>query len=184
MTHPSRLIAAGGFLIACSIAIALYAPLKSALRGAQPYHRITEQGAEVLPEVSSVAEGRAAFGKSGSVTVRVAMPAQVIEYPVLIGTASANLGYQWVRAADSAVARSPRPLNGSTVITPSRPGLYHLALTAREPRMHAAIEPRRVLGDVTIAVLVAFGQKLGGMIIGYRIGAYPFERLGGEKPLG
>src|SRR5688572_33395940 len=42
MTHPSRLIAAGGFLVACSIAIALYAPLKSALRGAQPYHRITE----------------------------------------------------------------------------------------------------------------------------------------------
>jgi uncharacterized protein YcbK (DUF882 family) len=70
------------------------------------------------------------------------------------------------------------------VVTPARPGLYHLALTTREPRMHAAIEPRRVLGDITIAVLVPFGQKLGGMINGYRIGAYPFERLGGERPLG
>jgi uncharacterized protein YcbK (DUF882 family) len=46
------------------------------------------------------------------------------------------------------------------------------------------MEAQRVFADITVAVLVPFQQKLGGMINGYRIGSYPFERLGGERPLG
>ena len=184
MRQPSRLMAAGATLVACSIGIGLYGPLKAAVRGAQPLHRVVSEGAEVLPEVSTMNLARPAFGKSGNVHVRVAMPGQLIEFPVLLAGDASGLAYQWVRAADSTVAESPRPLGGTTVVTPRQPGLYHLALSTRDPRAHAAIEPRRVLGDVTVAVLVPFGQKLGGMINGYRIGAYPFERLGGERPLG
>ena len=116
--------------------------------------------------------------------MRVAMPAQLIEFPLVAIGDPTRLRYQWVRAADSSVAEESRPLNGNAVVTPGRPGLYHLALTPNDSRVPAAFEPRRVIGDVTIAVLVPFGQKFGGMINGYRIGSYPFERLGGERPLG
>jgi uncharacterized protein YcbK (DUF882 family) len=41
-----------------------------------------------------------------------------------------------------------------------------------------------VLDEVSLAVLVPFAQKLGGMLNGYRIGRYPFETFGGERPVG
>jgi uncharacterized protein YcbK (DUF882 family) len=182
----SRLITAGGVFVACSVAIALSAPLRTYFRGAQPYQRIIEEGAEVVADAPAIPGegGGIALGRSGGVNMRVAMPAQLIEFPLSHLGDQTRFRYQWVRAADSSVAEDSRPLNGNAVITPMRPGLYQLALTANDPRVPAGMESRRVYSDVTVAVLVPFREKFGGMINGYRIGNYPFERLGGERPLG
>jgi uncharacterized protein YcbK (DUF882 family) len=182
----SRLTTVGAALVGFSALLALYGPLRSAFRGAQPYQRIVEEGAEVLADVPGISDDAAgiALGRSGGVKMRVAMPAQLIEFPLSALGDQTRLRYQWVRAADSTVAEDSRPLNGNAVVTPLRPGLYHLALTPNDARVPSGFEARRVIGDVTVAVLVPFGQKFGGMINGYRIGSYPFERLGGERPLG
>ena len=41
-----------------------------------------------------------------------------------------------------------------------------------------------MLTDLSVAVLVPFAQKFGGTVNGYRVGSWPFERLGGERPIG
>ena len=119
---------------------------------------------------------RPAFGQSQGVYLRVAMPGQVIEYPVAPDAPDAEVTYQWTRAGDNSVATEALPLTGSVVVAPAQPGVYHLAL-AHGPA-------RRVLDEVTLAVLTPFAQKLGGVLNGYRIGRYPFEAFGGETPLG
>ncbi len=119
---------------------------------------------------------RPAFGVSQAVYLRVAMPGQVIEYPVAPSTPDAGVTYQWTRASDNSVATEPLPLTGSVVVAPAQPGAYHLALV-RGPA-------RRLLDDVTLAVLTPFADKLGGVLHGYRIGRYPLEAFGGETPLG
>jgi uncharacterized protein YcbK (DUF882 family) len=114
------------------------------------------------------------------VRVRVAMPGQLIESPVAIPAALLRgrdrPSYQWVRAADSTAADLPRPLTGGAVVAPVQPGVYHLAVRRGEAR--------HVVDEVSVAVLVPFARKLGGTVNGYRLGAWPFERLGGERPLG
>ena len=120
----TRLMAGGALLVMLSAAIALSGPLRVAIRGAQPYQRIIEEGAEVLADVPAIpGEGGAvALGRSGSVKMRVAMPAQLIEFPLAGRSDQAALRYQWVRAADSSVAEESRPLQGNDVVTPGRPG--------------------------------------------------------------
>ncbi len=117
-----------------------------------------------------------AFGVSQAVYLRVAMPGQVIEYPVAPDGAGAGVTYEWTRASDQSVATEALPLTGSVVVAPAQPGVYHLAL------VHGAA--RRLLDDVTLAVLTPFAEKLGGVLHGYRIGRYPLEAFGGETPSG
>ena len=124
---------------------------------------------------------RPAFGRSEGVYVRVALPGQVVEFPVAPASPTAAVRYHWVRAADGSAAVGERPLTGSVVVAPGRPGIYHLALTSGPAGPGAA---RRVLDDVTLAVLVPFAEKLGATLNGYRIGRYPFETFGGERPTG
>ena len=119
---------------------------------------------------------RPAFGVSQAVYLRIAMPGQVIEYPVAPRGADAAVTYQWTRATDNSVATEPLPLTGSVVVAPAQPGVYHLALS------HGPA--RRLLDEVTLAVLTPFADKLGGVLHGYRIGRYPLEAFGGETPLG
>ena len=120
---------------------------------------------------------RPGYGRSGDVLVRVAMPGQLVEAPVALPAGSGHLRYQWVRAADSTEADVARFLSsGSGVLAPPQPGLYHLAIGQGESR--------RVVEDLSLAVLVPFAQKFGGTVNGYRLGSWPFERLGGERPLG
>lgn len=119
---------------------------------------------------------RPAFGVSEAVYLRIALPGQVIEYPVAPDGPDAGVTYQWTRATDHSIATEPLPLTGSVVVAPTQPGVYHLAL------VHSPA--RRLLDDVTLAVLTPFADKLGGMLHGYRIGRYPLETFGGETPLG
>jgi uncharacterized protein YcbK (DUF882 family) len=124
---------------------------------------------------------RPAFGRSEGVYVRIALPGQVVQFPVALATPAARVRYHWVRAADGSPAVSERPLTGPVVVAPTRPGVYHLALASGPTGPAAA---RRVLDDITLAVLVPFAEKLGGTLNGYLIGRYPFETFGGERPVG
>jgi uncharacterized protein YcbK (DUF882 family) len=142
--------------------------------------RVAGAGAEVARDAATeaaVAAARPGYGRSGDVLVRVAMPNQMIESPVALPAGSSAVRYQWVRAADSSEADAPRLLApGTAMLAPPRPGLYHLAVGEGASR--------RVLDDLSLAVLVPFAQKFGGTVNGYRLGSWPFERLGGERPLG
>jgi hypothetical protein len=72
-----------------------------------------------------------------------------------------------------------RGLTGSYLATPHRPGFYRLVLLRGDER--------RVIDDVTLAVLVPFSHKTGPTLNGYRIGTYVAEKLGtgrAERPVG
>ncbi len=180
--RPSYLLVAALLLVSATAVLRLYKPLGE-IAGAGRFAREVNVGSDVERSGPLLSSARAtrAFGKSGDVLVRVAMPGQLVEYPLPIAADARRLTYRWVRAADSSDAAPERPLASATVVAPTRPGLYHLALASVTP---APMESPHVLGEITIAVLVPFAQKLGGMVNGYRVGSYPFERFGGEKPPG
>jgi hypothetical protein len=122
----------------------------------------------------------ASFGRSGDVLLRLAMPGQVVDFPLAATAAPGVLAYSWVRVADGSEAAPPSPLAGSVVLAPSRPGIYRLAVG----RPDAPLVERRVIEEVTVAVLVPFVEKVSGVLNGYVIGRYPMERWGGERPQG
>ncbi|MEO7456420.1 MAG: D-Ala-D-Ala carboxypeptidase family metallohydrolase [Gemmatimonadaceae bacterium] len=120
-----------------------------------------------------------AFGRSGNVKVRFALPGQSVEFPVSLTGSVDSLEYQWVAYGDSTSTEPLRPLTVDPTIAPARPGFYQLALLRRGER--------QILPEPTLAVIVPFGQKLGGTLNGYRIGTYLAERLGRgthERPEG
>ena len=120
-----------------------------------------------------------AFGISGEVKVQLALPGQLVEYPLEVAGDPTSLGYQWVRMSDSLPADSLRPLGGATMVVPPTPGFYRLSVVRGEQR--------QVVDELTLAVLVPFSQKLEGKVNGYRIGTYLSEKLGtrkAERPTG
>ena len=125
------------------------------------------------PRVPSAAPSPNAFGRSGEVKVRFALPGERVEYPLDVQGDPSQLSYQWVRLADAAPADSARTLSGADVIAPSSPGFYQLALVKAGER--------RVVDGITLTVLVPFTQKSGGLLNGYAIGTYLSERLGTKK---
>ena len=126
-----------------------------------------------LAVVRGAAIGAGAFGKSGGVNVRFALPNDTVSYPVETPRGGKRLAYQWVRLSNSSVAAgAPRALAGATLVAPSEPGFYHLALVSGDVR--------RVLDGPTLAVKVPFARKLGAMLNGYRIGTYLAERFGAK----
>ncbi|HJU89585.1 MAG TPA: D-Ala-D-Ala carboxypeptidase family metallohydrolase [Gemmatimonadaceae bacterium] len=120
-----------------------------------------------------------AFGRSGAVQVRFAMPGAPVEYPIRLSGDPTALAYEWVRIADATSIEIPRPLAGDTVTAPREPGFYHLALVRDGVR--------RILNDLTVAVMLPFEEKRGATIDGYRIGTYVAEMVGGsgnDRPAG
>jgi len=119
-----------------------------------------------------------AYGKSGEVRVRLAMPSMDVEYPLEVSGDPSAFTYQWMRLADSALVGESRPLGGSTVIAPSLPGFYQLTVGPDSAR--TAVE------GLTVAVMVPFYRKLGTTLNGYRIGTYQGEHFGkaAERPAG
>ena len=120
-----------------------------------------------------------AFGKSGEVKVRFALPGDRVEYPLEVQGDPRRLRYQWVRLADSVPADSARALAGAELVAPSAPGFYQLALLehadAGDPVEGSA--ERQVIDGLTLSVLVPFSAKSGSTLNGYRIGTYVAERL-------
>ena len=115
---------------------------------------------------------RDAFGLSGEVRMRFAMPGSMVEFPLVVGGDPRMLRYEWVRLGDSLAVDSARALRGANVESPRRPGFYQLAVTGDGGR--------EIMAEPIVAVLMPFQRKVGGVLNGYRIGTYLTERLSGR----
>jgi hypothetical protein len=116
-----------------------------------------------------------AFGESGEVKLSFAMPAQEISFPLDVHGDPSSLQYAWLRVGDSIASTTPRPLTGAHVIVPDKAGFYKLTLVKADQQ--------RPIEGLTLAVLVPFEEKTGGMLRGYRIGTYLSERVRGKTPV-
>jgi hypothetical protein len=113
-----------------------------------------------------------AFGTSREVRVRLALPGDVVDFPLEVTGDPSELSYTWVSVRDSAATDSVRPISGSSFAAPVVPGYYHLAILR-------GLE-RQVIPEPTLAVMVPFKQRRRGMLNGYRIGTYIADRLSGH----
>ena len=114
-----------------------------------------------------------AFGASGEVLMKFAMPGASLEYPLEVRGDPTALSYTWVRVGDTATTGAHQPLLGADVIVPAKAGFYRLALVKGDDR--------RTIDGLTVAVLVPFEEKHGGMLNGYRIGTYLAEKLASDN---
>jgi len=119
--------------------------------------------------VLAVGASANAFGASREVRLRFALPDKPTEFPVEVSGDPSSLSYAWIPARDTTADTELRPVNGSSFVAPSRPGFYHLALVRGSTQ--------QILAEPTLAVMVPFEQKVGGMLNGYRIGTYLADRL-------
>ncbi len=139
-------------------------------------HAMSAPTPVALPPAASAAVD--AFGASGEVKVRFALPGEHVEFPIAIAGSGDSLAYQWVNAVDQTTPGAARPLTAAPTIVPRSPGFYHLAVIRGETR--------EVLSEPTLVVMVPFDRKLGDWVNGYRIGTYLSERFGGgyDRPIG
>lgn len=151
-------------LVAALIVIGFYRPPASV--GAAPF-------AEASVLVPPVRAALSAFGRSGDVRTRFALPGESLEYPLEVGGDPSTLGYSWVRLDDSVTVDSVRPLTGERLVAPPEPGFYQLAV------LRDGI--RRIINDLTVTVLVPFEEKRGPVLDGYTIGTFLAERLGDDE---
>ena len=128
---------------------------------------------EPILSLPMVAPAPDAFGTSGEVKIRFALPGERVEYPLEVSGDPSALSYQWVRLADSATASDPRPLSGADVVAPDAAGFYQLAMLRGDERT--------IVSGMTLTVLVPFSRKLGTSLNGYEIGEYVAERFGARK---
>jgi uncharacterized protein YcbK (DUF882 family) len=108
-----------------------------------------------------------AFGRSGHVRMRFALPGTLLDYPLEVATRVDSVRYDWIPLnADSALDQPRALANG--LVAPDHPGFYRLELRT------SAI--RRIVDSVSLSVLVPFSKKNGASLNGYRIGYYRGER--------
>jgi hypothetical protein len=162
----SRWMTAAMFIVAALAVLRFYEPPETLLE--------SRFGTPSLPLVPLAMPSATAFGRSGAVQVRFALPNDVVEYPLEVHGDPTELEYSWVRVTDSVGVDSIRALDSDTLVAPSVPGFYRLAL------MRAT--ERRILGGLTLAVLVPFAEKREGILDGYRIGTFRAERRGARTP--
>ncbi len=163
--RPALLATAGLMAVAVMGAFQFYSPGEAF--GERPF------GSFVSRRMPAAAPSAVAYGPSGGVLLRFAMPGEIVEYPLDVRGDPTALSYDWVRVGDTRATQSPRLLFGAKVRAPTAPGFYRLALV-RDGK-------RRVVGGLTLAVLVPFEEKEGTMLNGYRIGTYLAERLAGNQ---
>jgi uncharacterized protein YcbK (DUF882 family) len=123
------------------------------------------------PAAPRIAAAAAAFGESGDVRLQVKLPGEAFDFPLTVALPD-GARYLWVRAVDSGAVTMDSALAGGRVRAPARSGLYRLAVTSGGKR--------DVIGDIVVAVLVPFSEKLGSSLHGYRIGTYTWERAKGD----
>lgn len=155
----ASLVSAGIFLLAALGVIQFARPASAARR--PPF---------ALLHFASAAPARDAFGTSGAVKLRFALPGDSIEFPLEVAGDPSLLTYQWIRVDDGSPVDSVRSLAGAEVRVPDAAGFYRLAVV-RDGERHVLAEP-------TLGVMVPFTQKVGALLNGYRIGTYVAERLG------
>ena len=125
---------------------------------------------KALPAVEPSAS---AFGESGGVLMRFAMPSAEIQYPLDVHGDPTALQYEWVRLGETVGTGAARPLLGADVLAPVKAGFYRLCLVRGDHR--------QTVDGLTLAVLVPFKEKEGTMLNGYRIGTYLAEKIAGNQ---
>ena len=115
-----------------------------------------------------------AFGASGEVKLKFAMPGGTLSYPLDVHGDPTELSYGWTRLGSTTLAAAARPLVGSNVVAPKEAGFYQLQLVRGNVR--------RPVDGLTVAVMVPFAEKEAGLLHGYRIGTYLAERISGKTP--
>jgi uncharacterized protein YcbK (DUF882 family) len=119
------------------------------------------------------APSASAYGESGGVLFKFALPGQSIKYPLDVHGDPTSLHYSWVRIGETSPSDSVRALAGADVQVPSKAGFYRLALVRGDNT--------RIVEGLTVAVLVPFKEKDGAMLNGYKIGTYLAEKVAGNQ---
>jgi hypothetical protein len=118
-----------------------------------------------------------AFGASKELKLRFALPGRSIEFPLEVTGDPSTLSYQWVPLRDTTAAEPAQSLDGAEFVAPGRSGFYRLAILRGAER--------QIIEQPTLAVMVPFEEKIGGMLNGYRIGTYIADKLSGhDHPAG
>ncbi len=152
--------------------VQFFRPAGAAARG--PFSRFAASETRFVRAAALARGGHAeasrdAFGRSGQVRMRFALPGTTLEFPLVVGGDPRNLRYEWLRLGDSTAGDSSQALRGANVVSPRRPGFYRLAVRRGSDR--------EVMTEPVVAVLMPFQRKVGGMLNGYRIGTYITERI-------
>lgn len=108
-----------------------------------------------------------AFGQSGRVRMRFALPGTLVDYPIEVQSSLDSLRYSWIPIDGEAAPTVERPLSVG-LLAPAEPGFYRLELESSTVR--------RPVDGLSLAVLVPFARKAGSSLNGYRIGYYRGER--------
>lgn len=121
-----------------------------------------------MPTLSFVAQAaREALGRSGNVNLETSLPGGTVTYPLLVGGDVSGLYYQWVGVSDSMPIGPILALAGPDLRVPDEAGFYRLSL------MRDSV--RRLLDDLTVAVMVPFEEKRGSRLNGYLLGSWRSE---------
>src|ERR671915_1280997 len=123
--------------------VQFFRPAGAAARG--PFSRFAASEARFVRAAALGRGGHAeasrdAFGRSGEVRMRFAMPGTTLEFPLVVGGDPRTLRYEWLRLGDSSAADSSQALRGANVVSPRRPGFYRLAVR-RGPDREIMTEP-------------------------------------------
>jgi uncharacterized protein YcbK (DUF882 family) len=114
-----------------------------------------------------------AFGRSGQLRMRFALPGLPVDYPIEVQGGLAQVTYSWIARGDSVPTGQPRVLvNG--LVAPDAPGFYNLQLTLDGER--------RVVQEPPLAVLVPRSEKKGAALNGYQMGFYRGDRARRSDP--
>ncbi|HEX9564467.1 MAG TPA: DUF882 domain-containing protein [Gemmatimonadaceae bacterium] len=114
-----------------------------------------------------------AFGRSGQVRMRFALPLEPVDYPLEVQTGLEDLRYSWVPVNDTiAIGEERLLLDGLTA--PGRPGFYRLELSVDQER--------KTVDGLSLAVLVPRSEKKGSTLNGYRMGFYRGDRARPSDP--
>ena len=114
-----------------------------------------------------------AYGKSGELRMRFAMPRDTVQFPLAIQGNPDSIAYAWEPVSVGVPTEPARPLAGGRLTAPSAPGFYRLALVRAGTR--------RLVPEVALAVMVPFEAKSGAVLDGYRLGYYRGERGGAHE---
>lgn len=114
-----------------------------------------------------------AFGKSGQLRMRFALPGLPVDYPIEVQGGLSEVRYSWVERGDSVPTGQPRSLENG-LVAPDAPGFYHLQLSLDGER--------RLVTDPPLAVLVPRSEKRGADLNGYKMGYYRGDRARRNDP--
>jgi uncharacterized protein YcbK (DUF882 family) len=114
-----------------------------------------------------------AFGRSGQLKMRFALPGLPVDYPIEVEGGLDLVTYAWIAKGDSVPTGQPRSLvNG--LVAPDAPGFYTLQLSLDGER--------RVVPEMPLAVLVPRSEKKGSVLNGYKMGFYRGDRARRSDP--